>query len=527
MLDDLISGDTQTGTEEIQDLSAEPEDSAGPELDSMLDDLISGDKETSTEEDAEETPLDLGDGEETELDTMADDTTHDNTAPDPLEAEEDETPSDDNDDLDGLLDDILNDDDDETEEAEPSPPVVEKETKTSEPEADIDNILSNTLPDSESEMAEEPAVEVQDASSKEGLTPLEEMSEEDMWAEAFADQGATEQEATEKTAEQPAEEEKSEEDMWAEAFADQDSTEKEAAVETTGEEDAEGEEDEEEEEDEEDEEDAAAQLGISEDDYPDEDEDEEEDDDEEEEEARIKIGPISVPATRTGKLMLAGGVLGLLVTAGGAYFAWKTFAPPELAEVTKPQAQVPEGLTPKPGKEQAPQVVEEQTEKTAQKTEEPEKSSQPAIPGETREEKKSEIAQELAGSKTLSDATESVEIVKGESEGLRSALSPEEKMIKLSTIMPVAFDVNDIRVLSFTLEITFTDEDSAQIMQSALPLFEETTVKTIEKFLSKKFYNDILYVKEKLEKMLQTAYNDRIDSEGRVKKIKFEDFLIQ
>ena len=120
-----------------------------------------------------------------------------------------------------------------------------------------------------------------------------------------------------------------------------------------------------------------------------------------------------------------------------------------------------------------------------------------------------------------------IEEVRGESEGLRAALSPEAKMIKLSTIMPVAFDVNDIRVLSFTLEITITDEGSARVMQSALPLFQETTVKTIEKFLAKKFYNDILYVKEKLGKRLQIAYNKKIDSDGRIKKIKFEDFVIQ
>ncbi|MBT5375984.1 MAG: hypothetical protein HOL15_04140, partial [Nitrospinaceae bacterium] len=277
----------------------------------------------------------------------------------------------------------------------------------------------------------------------------------------------------------------------------------------------------------EDEDDAAAELGISEDDYPDEDEDEDEDYGEEEEEERIKIGPISVPATLTGKLMLAGGVLGLLVTAGGGYFAWKTFAPSELTEVAKVETEVPEGLTPNPSKEQAPEVPEEKTEKSDAKPQEPEKSSKPAIPGETREEKKSEVAQELAGSEALSSATESVEIIKDKSEGLLAALSPEAKLVKLSTIMPVAFDVNDIRVLSFTLEITFTDEDSAQVMQTALPLFEETTVKTIERFLAKKFYNDILYVKEKLEKRLQIAYNKRIDSEGRVKKIKFSDFVIQ
>jgi len=225
--------------------------------------------------------------------------------------------------------------------------------------------------------------------------------------------------------------------------------------------------------------------------------------------------------------MLAGGVLGLLVTAGGTYFAWQTFAPPELTEIAKPEAEVPEGLTPKPDKEQAPAVPEEKSAKAETKPQEPEKSSKPAIPGETREDKKSDIAQELAESKALSASIEIIEEVREESEGLRAALSPEAKMIKLSTIMPVAFDVNDIRVLSFTLEITFTDEGSARVMQSALPLFQETTVKTIEKFLAKKFYNDILYVKEKLGKRLQIAYNKKIDSDGRIKKIKFEDFVIQ
>ncbi len=199
---------------------------------------------------------------------------------------------------------------------------------------------------------------------------------------------------------------------------------------------------------------------------------------EKEEEGRINIGPISVPNTRTRKLMLAGGVLGLLATAGGAYFAWQIFAPPELTEIAKPEAEVPKGLTPKPDKEQA------------------EKPAKPAV-------------------------------IEEDSEGLLAALPPESKMVKFSTIMPVAFEVNDIRVLSFTLEIIFTDEASAQIMQSALPLFEEATVKTVEKFLEKKFYDDILYVKEKLEQRLQAAYNNKIDSDGRVKKIKFKDFVIQ
>ena len=165
----------------------------------------------------------------------------------------------------------------------------------------------------------------------------------------------TVEETVEETAEESAEEEKSEEDMWAEAFADQDSTE--AVAEAVAEEAAE---------------EAAEEETAEEAAEEDEDEDYEED---EEEEARIKIGPISVPATPTGKLMLAGGVLGLLVTAGGAYFAWQTFAPPELTEIAKPETEVPEGLTPKPDKEQAPAVPEEKSAKAETKPQEPEKSA--------------------------------------------------------------------------------------------------------------------------------------------------------
>jgi hypothetical protein len=225
--------------------------------------------------------------------------------------------------------------------------------------------------------------------------------------------------------------------------------------------------------------------------------------------------------------MLAGGVLGLLVTAGGAYFAWQTFVPPELTEVSKPEAEVPDGLTPKPGKDKEPAKAEETSEKVETKPEKAKKPTKPTILGEDGEDTKSEIAQELAKSKTLSGASESIEVLSENSESQLAAFSPKAKVVKFSTIMPVAFDVNDIKVLSFTLEITFTDEASAKVMQSALPIFEEATVKTVEKFLAKKFYNDILYVKEKLAKKLQTVYNKKIDSQGRVKKIKFQEFLIQ
>ena len=323
--------------------------------------------------------------------------------------------------------------------------------------------------------------------------------------------------------------------MWAAAFADQETTEQTASDDKTEEkeEDEDDEEDDDEEDDEADEEDddeeddeadvAAAELGISEDDYPEDDDDEEYDDEEESSDERIKIGPISVPATRTGKMMLAGGALGILLTAGGVYFAMQTFSPPELSEVEKMEAEVPEGLTPKKDENKMPEPKEESVPPKST----PEETKKPDVPGMTKEDTQSEVAQELNKSDTLSEAAKAVEVIEEDTEGLQAALSPEAKMVKLATIMPVAFDVNDIRVLSFTLEITFDNEAGAKVLQSALPLFEEITVQTVERFLSRKFYNDILYVKEKLQKRLQLAYNKKIQGESRVKKIKFQDFLIQ
>ena len=120
-----------------------------------------------------------------------------------------------------------------------------------------------------------------------------------------------------------------------------------------------------------------------------------------------------------------------------------------------------------------------------------------------------------------------MEVVEESTADLKATLTPQSKVVKLATIMPVAFDANDIRVLSFTLEITCVNEAGAKVLQNGLPLFEEITVQTVEKFLNRKFYNDILYVKEKLQKRLIVAYNNKIEGDSRVKKIRFKDFLIK
>jgi flagellar basal body-associated protein FliL len=45
--------------------------------------------------------------------------------------------------------------------------------------------------------------------------------------------------------------------------------------------------------------------------------------------------------------------------------------------------------------------------------------------------------------------------------------------------------------------------------------------------MDKKFFNDILYVKEKLKKNLQNNFNKTLEGGGRVKKITFKEFTVQ
>lgn len=151
----------------------------------------------------------------------------------------------------------------------------------------------------------------------------------------------------------------------------------------------------------------------------------------------------------------------------------------------------------------------------------PEAASIPA--GET-----SDLARELAQSEKLKQSeTRLQEDALGLSQGLQAALSLSSNAVTFETIMPVAYNVNDIRVLSFRMEVELSDENSADALREALPIFEKVTVATIEQLLDKKFYNDVLYVKEKLQKDIQTAFNKRIEGGGRVKKVKFSEFKIQ
>jgi predicted Zn finger-like uncharacterized protein len=381
----------------------------------------------------------------------------------------------------------------------------------------------------------------------------EEKSDEDLWAEAFADQEATkESDDNEPAAEQ--EEEKSDEDLWAEAFADQEATKEaddnepvaEQEEEKSDEDSDQADESEEpseaddsgadapdkevtaeeivaadvamdlEEDDDPGEDTIANEFGISESDYDDDDEDEAEFSP-----PGKKKSLFSLPATRMGKLVLGGGVLAILLTAGGAYFALQTLAPSELTDMAKSPSEVPEGLQPKDTQENtAPQSPSENTSPS------PSEKPNPALtaalgtdepPSPRGDTKNPASTDSFAGTENSS----------GPSRGLVAALAPGNHAVQLATIMPVAYSINDIRVLSFNLEAEMSDAKSAQVIREAMPVFEKITVTTVEQLMDKKFFNDILYVKEKLKKNLQNNFNKTLEGGGRVKKITFKEFTVR
>ncbi|MFQ5674117.1 MAG: hypothetical protein ACE5G9_13620, partial [Nitrospinales bacterium] len=274
---------------------------------------------------------------------------------------------------------------------------------------------------------------------------------------------------------------------------------------------------------------------------------EEEDDDateeeyeEEEEEAPAKklFGFIPLPSAKTGKFFIGGAVLAILLTAGGVYFGFNTFLPSKQNQATKPQDEVAveqAKLSPaettaaeKPvetatsAENAAPSAPTDTTEnvQTAE-TVEPDKTTgtagEPPASGQPAEGKAiTPPVQAVPGDKA----------VKGEQpqeKGVLAAVAPTETTITLSAIMPVAFNVNDIRVLSFNLELEMDNNESAKVVREALPIYEKIMIQTVEKFFRNKFFNDILYVREKLQKRLQTTFNKSLRG-GRVKKAQLKDF---
>ena len=258
--------------------------------------------------------------------------------------------------------------------------------------------------------------------------------------------------------------------------------------------------------------------------------DDDEDDDYEFEPRQRKFGPFTIPRGRRGDMVVGGAVLVFLLLAGSVYFTLQTFAPGDLTDMQTAETEVPEGLTPSeappddligdlttpkaPGQETTP-AVDTPGDKGAAILSDPAK-----ILEEFPEEKG--ILKDLAESQILKDIgkTQAAQVEQS------SLLASGATFVTLSTIMPIAYNPTDIRVLSFSVEMQLSDPQSAKQMRESLPVYEEIMTQTVEEFLSRKFYNDILYVKENLQKRLQTAMNQSLKN-GHVKKTKFVDFAIQ
>ena len=236
-------------------------------------------------------------------------------------------------------------------------------------------------------------------------------------------------------------------------------------------------------------------------------------------------------------MIAIGCVAALLLTGGGVYFGWKTLAPEELVEMGKLDTEAPDELIPSPEKgtdlveleedkitPDKPQDVSGETSgegpaEDPTEAEDPAKNeSRPTILG-AEEDTDSELAKELGASEALKSLG-----IEGD---FAPAIDPEELQVSLSTIMPVAFNATDIRVLSFRLVIQTFDKPSAQLIKAALPIYEKATMSTVERFLKNKFYNDIFYVKENLQRRLQKSFESKMASTGRIKKVKFEEFVVR
>ena len=202
-----------------------------------------------------------------------------------------------------------------------------------------------------------------------------------------------------------------------------------------------------------------------------------------------KFGLFTLPLTKVSKLIILGSVMTLVLTGGGLYFASKTLAPDRLASNPDKNTKITE------------------TER--------ETASESNLP-------------HLPDSFLNKDMTSEITKPMGSSPGPEKKVPfPNTTKVTLSTIMPVAFDAADVRMLSFNLEIETTDQFSAEAIRKATPVYEQIMVATIESFLRNKSYNDILDINEKLQRRLQNNINQKIEGDGRIKKVTLKNFIIQ
>ncbi len=411
----------------------------------------------------------------------------------------------------------------ESKQTEPEESTAEDKTDTSSGTDDMDNMSEEDA--WAAAFADQDATETSQESGE--AAPTEDAggaeSEEDLWAKAFEDQAAVEGEQKEESGEPAAKADgdSSEEDLWEQAFDEVEGKEGVAAAGGKEGEEASDDSTIPEPSDEELEKLAAlahedagpsladeAMANYNEEDYADLDEDEFET-----EAPKKKKGFIPLPSGKTGKLVVGGGIVALLLIAGSAYFAIQTFAPPELVE---------EGQMAKAdGEAESTEETEgENTEATGEAGTEGEPGKEEGA--SAVEEAQNALLNEPNKEEAVAPAEETPE---DSPTTLTNALQPFADIVEMSTIMPVAYSPTDIKVLSFTIHLEMDAPRTADTMREALPVYEKIMVSTVEGFLKRKFYNDILYVKEKLVKRLERAINKGL-KQGKVKKAKFKDFQI-
>ena len=202
-----------------------------------------------------------------------------------------------------------------------------------------------------------------------------------------------------------------------------------------------------------------------------------------------KFGLFTLPLTKVSKLIILGSVMTLVLTGGGLYFASKTLAPDRLAS----------------NPDKNTKITETERETASE-------SNLPHLPDDFLHEGMTSEMIKSAGSSPSSE---------------ERVPSPNATEVTLSTIMPIVFGATDVRVLSFNLEIETTDLFSAEAIRKATPVYEQIMVTTIEGFLGNKSYNDILDTNEELLQRLQNNINQKIEGDGRIKKVTFKNFMIQ
>ena len=234
-----------------------------------------------------------------------------------------------------------------------------------------------------------------------------------------------------------------------------------------------------------------------------------------------KFGPLTLPEGKSESLVIAGVFIGLLLIAGSAYFAMQTFVPQELAGIQKPKSEIPEGLIPRNNPED--NFLSTDSDKPVLPS-----ASEEITNNEPVQENKSDIAEDLANSKILGKSEGVSQIADGREANTAkfTELNPAETMVTMSAILPVAYDAKDIKILSFTLELNLDNQNTARRMRDTLPVYENIMVASVESLMNNQFYNDIIYVKEKLRKQFMADFNNSLQG-GSVKKARFREFLIQ